>query len=98
MVTLDPSCAAWSADSTHHHRSFWEARLAREHAIATARNTPPSPRFQPGLFDTRAERASQAGNDRNKAMADEIMRHLAAVKQAALIEAKEPHVVLILVP
>jgi hypothetical protein len=98
MVALDPSYAAWSADSTHHHRGFWEVRLAREHAIAAARNTPPPQGFQAGLFDTRAERANQAGHDRNKALADEITQRLIAVKHASLIETKEPRVVLVLVP
>ena len=98
MVALDPSYAAWNADSKHHHRSFWEARLAREHAIATARCRPVSPRFQPGLFDRRAERAIQAGNDRRETLSDEVMRHIAAVEHSTLIDAKEPRVVLILVP
>ena len=98
MVALDPSYAAWNADSKHHHRGFWQTRLAREHAIATARCTLVSPGFQPGLFDRRAERALQAGNDRREALSDEVMRHIAAMEHAALIDAKEPRVVLVLVP
>ena len=96
VVALDPSYDAWSADSQHHHRSFWEARLAREHAIATARCTPVSPGFQPGLFDRRAERAIQAGSERRQALSDEVMRYITAVEHTALIDAKEPRVVLVL--
>jgi superfamily II DNA or RNA helicase len=98
MVSLDPTYAAWSADSKHHHRRFWETRLAREHAIAGVRCTPVSTRFQPGLFDRRAERAAQAGNDRREALSDEIIRHMTAVEHMALIVAMEPRVVLILAP
>jgi hypothetical protein len=98
MVALDPAHAAWSADSKHDHSRFWETRLAREHAIATARSTPVAPRFQPGLFDRRAERAIQAGNDRREALLDEVRRHITAVEHTSRIEAKEPRVVLILVP
>lgn len=98
MAALDPSCAAWNADSRHHHRSFWQTRLAREHAVATARCTLVSRGFQPGLFDRRAERALQAGTDRREAMSDEVMRHLSAMEHAAVIDAKEPCVVLVLAP
>ena len=98
IVARDPSYAAWSADSTQQHRSFWESRLAREHAIARARCTQVSLTLQPGLFDRRAERAIRAGNDRHKALADEVMRHITAVEHAALVDAKEPGVVLLLVP
>jgi superfamily II DNA or RNA helicase len=98
MAALDPSCAAWNADSKHHHRSFWQTRLAREHAVATARCALVSPGFQPGLFDRRAERALQTGNDRREAMSDEVVRHLSAMEHAAVIEAKEPGVILVLVP
>jgi hypothetical protein len=97
MAAMDPSYAGWSADSRHYHRVFWETRLAREHAMAT-RCTPVSPRFQPGLFDRRAERAIQAGNDLHKALADEVVRHVTAGEQRARIDAKEPGVVLVLVP
>jgi len=97
MVSLDPSCTAWRLDSTHDHDSFWESRLARERAIAAARCTLLSPGFQPGLFDTRAERANQAGNDRTRALADEIGRQLTAAEHAAFIAVRE-RVVLILVP
>jgi hypothetical protein len=98
LAALDPAHAPWWADSKHHHRCFWETRLAREHAIATLRCAPGSLRFQPGLFDRRAERAIQAGNDKREALSDEVMRHIAAVEHTALIDAKEPRVVLILVP
>jgi hypothetical protein len=98
MVALDSAHAAWSTDSKHHHRRFWETRLAREHAIATARGTFVALRFQPGLFDRRAERAIQAGNDRREALSDDVMRHITAVEHAARIDAMEPRVVLILVP
>jgi len=98
MVALDPSYAAWNADSKHHHCSYWEARLAREHAIARARSTLVLPGFQPGLFDRRAERAIQAGKDRREALSDEVMRHITAMEYTALIDAKEPRVVLILAP
>jgi superfamily II DNA or RNA helicase len=98
MVALDPAHAAWSIDSKHHHRGFWETRLAREHAIATARGTSVALRFQPGLFDRRAERAIQAGHDRREALSDDVMRHITAVEHAARIDAMEPRVVLILVP
>jgi len=97
MVSLDPSYTAWRLDGTHAHDSFWESRLARERAIAAARCTLLSSGFQPGLFDTRAERANQAGNDRTKALADEIGRQLTAAEHAAFIAVRE-RVVLILVP
>ena len=98
MVALDPAHAAWTTDSKHHHRRFWETRLAREHAIATARGTPVPLGFQPGLFDRRAERSIQEGNDRREALSDEVMRHITAVEHTARIDALEPRVVLILVP
>ena len=70
MIALDASYTAWRLDGTQDHDRFWEARLAREHAIAAARCTPRPAGFRTRLVRHTSRARNQVGNDRTNALAD----------------------------
>ncbi|OGA43031.1 MAG: hypothetical protein A3G25_13750 [Betaproteobacteria bacterium RIFCSPLOWO2_12_FULL_63_13] len=95
---LDPSYTAWRRDTSRDHHGFWDTRVARERAIAATRGAQDRSGLQPGLFDRRAERERQAGDDGRREVVDAAVRRLAAGERAAVIVAKDPGVALVLVP
>ena len=72
--------------------------MTRDRSIAQAIRTRPLPGLQPGLFDRRAEHGyliDQAGIDD---AVDEVATRLRASERAAVIVARPPRLVLVLVP
>ena len=79
-------------------RALADVRVTRERAIAQMLLPGPRSGLQPGLFDRRAEQADLAGRAAiNDAAADQVER-LAACQRAAVVTARTPRLVLILLP
>jgi HAMP domain-containing protein len=79
-------------------RAFAETRIARERSIAQAIRTLPLPGWQPGLFDRRAEHGYLIDQARANDAVDEVATRLRASERAAVIVARPPRLVLVLMP
>lgn len=79
---LDRESAVFEEEATRVHRAFWEARLHRELAVATAFSQDASEGRQPGLFDRRADRVLLAWRDRQQAWTEDVERRLDLVRHA----------------
>ena len=79
-------------------RTLADVRVTRERAIAQVLLQGPRSDLQPGLFDRRAERADLIDRAAiNDAAADQAGR-IAACERAAVVTARTPRLVLVLLP
>ena len=94
----DAVCKQWEIESGRVHQDFWNARLNRERAIASALMGAGAGVFQPGLFDRRAERQHDARSDTLEAARQDARRDVDAAIRAGVVEIRPARSILFLVP
>jgi superfamily II DNA or RNA helicase len=111
MRTLAPALLRWleeegapqtpsasGNDGLDAHRRFWMTRLRRERAIAMSLSSGAGDRYQPGLFDRRADRERLEARSESQRVASDAARLLGAAERAASIEVMPPRPLLVLLP
>jgi len=95
---IDPALSEWKQETVRVHRAFWSTRLTREIAITLALSGATDDRFQPGLFNRRAEHDHLVRGGHEQSLRDDAAHYVAAAERAAFFHLKETRAVLVLLP
>jgi superfamily II DNA or RNA helicase len=95
---IEQSTAAWRGDVVRLHHAFVSTRLNRERSLSTTGVGMPSPIFQPGLFDRRAERARRAIAAAERDSALDTAGRIAALERSAALDFGSALLLLALLP
>jgi len=88
----------WREASGAAIRAFVDARLARERAILLQSGDTPIERFQPGLFDRRADRLQRLARQEAADLTRQLSARLAFVERMAAAHARSPVLLLAVLP
>jgi hypothetical protein len=96
--TIEILGAKWREASAAAIRAFVDARLARERAILLQIGDTPAERFQPGLFDRRADRLQRLVRQEAADLTRQLSARLAFVERMSTAHARPPSLLLAVVP
>jgi hypothetical protein len=88
----------WREASAAAIRALVDARRARERAILARIGDAPIERFQPGLFDRRAERRQHFERQEAADLTRQLSGRLSIVERAAAARARPPALLLAVLP
>jgi hypothetical protein len=94
---VDAQGATWRETAEQAVRSFAEARINRQRAMAATRERPRG-LFQAGLFDRRAEQARMSHSRADAERAEQLTARMKAAAVAATTSYRPPELLLILIP
>ncbi len=98
MNEIEAATASWRTRTLASVRSFVEARVAREHAVAALLDTAVATAFQPGMFDRRGHHAQAAARTAREHTAGAIAKRLAMLERRAVLATLPPVLRLVLIP
>jgi superfamily II DNA or RNA helicase len=96
--TIEGLSVKWREASAAAIRAFVDARLARERAILLQIGDTPDERFQPGLFDRRADRLHRLLRDEAADLTRRLSARLAFVERMSAAHARPPSLLLAVLP
>jgi len=96
--TIEGLSVKWREASAGAIRAFVDARLARERAILLQIGDAPDERFQPGLFDRRADRLQRLVRQEAADLTRQLSARLAFVERVSAAHARPPALLLAALP
>ena len=96
--TIEGLSVKWREASAASLRAFVDARLARERAILLQIGDTPDERFQPGLFDRRADRLHRLLREEAAELRRQLSARLAFVERMSAAHARPPSLLLAVLP